>query len=117
MNHVKHTPGRWKVSEGEGMFEVMRVANDGGRYVCTIDNTGQPDIEAKANARLLATAPELLDELAAAHQIIKNALAIMTPEQKCQWGELNDAEGVSGDGATRANERAAVIAKATGGAA
>lgn len=55
---------------------------------------------------------ELLDELKAAHLIIRNALSIMTAEQKLKWSILNDRYGVSGDGVTRANEREAVIKKA-----
>jgi len=55
---------------------------------------------------------ELLDELKAAHLIIRHALSIMTTEQKLKWSALNDRAGVSGDGITRANEREAVIKKA-----
>lgn len=58
--------------------------------------------------------PELLRELQAAHQIIRNALAVMTVEQKEEWGRLNERDGVDGEGVTRANEREAVIAKAGG---
>lgn len=54
---------------------------------------------------------ELLKELEAAHQIIRNALAVMTPKQKSKWGELNARDDVDGEGITRANERMAVIAK------
>lgn len=54
----------------------------------------------------------LLQELEAAHQIIRNALNIMTPEQKTAWWHMNERDGVDGEGITRANERAEVIAKA-----
>lgn len=57
---------------------------------------------------------ELLAELRAAHQIIKNALAIMTVEQKQQWGCMNERDSVDGEGVTRANERLAAIQKAEG---
>lgn len=57
---------------------------------------------------------DLLRELQAAHQIIRNALAVMTVEQKAEWGRLNERDGVDGEGITRANEREAVIAKAGG---
>lgn len=50
-----------------------------------------------------------LKELKAAHQIIRNALSIMTTAQKVKWQELNERDGVDGEGATRANEREAVI--------
>ena len=55
---------------------------------------------------------ELLTELRAAHQIILNALALMTPEQKAVWAQANDRDGVIGEGTTRFHERAAAIAKA-----
>ena len=67
----------------------------------------------KASASLVAAAPELLRELQAAHQIIRNSLAVMTTEQKVEWGELNERDGVAGEGITRANEREAVLEKAT----
>lgn len=50
-----------------------------------------------------------LTELEAAQQIIKNALNIMTPEQKAEWAKKNEADGIISDGATRANERVAAI--------
>ena len=59
---------------------------------------------------------KLLTELQMVHKIIRNALAVMTVSQKLEWGQRNAADGVDGDGITRANEREAVIAKATGAA-
>ena len=50
-----------------------------------------------------------LKELKAAHQIIRNALSIMTTAQKVKWQKLNERDGVDGEGTTRANERLAVI--------
>ena len=50
-----------------------------------------------------------LKELKAAHQIIRNALSIMTTAQKMKWQKLNERDGVDGEGTTRANEREAVI--------
>jgi hypothetical protein len=71
--------------------------------------------ETKRELELLAaSAPDLLSELRAAHQIIRNALQIMTTPQKMEWGRANARDGVEGEGTTRANERAAVIARATG---
>lgn len=66
-----------------------------------------------SSASLIAAAPEMLRELQAAHQIIKNALAVMTDDQKEEWGRLNDRDGVEAAGVTRYHERAAVLAKAT----
>ena len=55
---------------------------------------------------------ELLDELKAAHQIIRNALNLMSPTQKRRWSDMNDAAGLVEYGTTRAHEREAVIKKA-----
>jgi hypothetical protein len=54
---------------------------------------------------------DLVGELQDASTIIRNALAVMTPEQKLQWAEANDRDGCSGEGTTRANEREAVLAR------
>jgi len=54
---------------------------------------------------------DLLAELQAAHQIIRNALNIMTASQ-IAWAVKNVRDVVDGEGATRANEREAVINKA-----
>ena len=62
-----------------------------------------------------AAAPELITELKAAHQIIRNALNIMTLEQKLEWAARNEKDGVTGEGDTRANERESAIEKATAG--
>ncbi len=51
-----------------------------------------------------------IHELKSAHKIILNALNIMTPEQKTAWAWFNEVEDCDGEGVTRANERAAVIA-------
>ncbi|SCB10153.1 hypothetical protein [Cupriavidus alkaliphilus] len=57
---------------------------------------------------------ELLRELKAAHLIIRNALNLMSPCQQMVWGERNARDCVDGEGITRANEREAAIARATG---
>lgn len=71
-----------------------------------------PDSQARENARVASCALDLLGELRAAHLIIRNALNLMTTDQKLDWGLLNARDGVEGEGITRANERAAVIARA-----
>ena len=58
------------------------------------------------------TNTDLLHELEAAHRIIRNALNLMTPAQKRRWGDKNAADGVDGEGITRANEREKVLAAA-----
>ncbi|WP_321889017.1 hypothetical protein [Paraburkholderia bannensis] len=54
----------------------------------------------------------LIYELRSAHQIIRNALAVMTTEQQIAWGEMNARNGVDGEGATRAAERDALLTRA-----
>lgn len=49
------------------------------------------------------------NEIRFAHQIIKNALNLMTPAQKNKWAKLNAQDGCDGEGSTRANERSAVL--------
>ena len=66
------------------------------------------------NARLRAVNVALLSELQAAHLIIRNALQLMTSEQKAAWARVNDAADLVECGTTRAHERQAVIEKAGG---
>ncbi len=66
---------------------------------------------------MTTTERDLLAELKAAHTIIRNALAVMTTEQKVRWGVLNDRDGVSGEGVTRANERLVLIERIEQGGA
>jgi hypothetical protein len=72
MGEVKHTPGPWE-------------ALDGGHYVCPEGNHGQfvaivsghvsgalrPEAERKANARLLASAPDLLEAACGAEGLLR----------------------------------------------
>lgn len=60
----KHTPGPWKVSRRFDIYQDLGIAV-GGTYIGTTrGNTAMPDSIAavdEANARLIATAPELLE--------------------------------------------------------
>lgn len=60
----------------------------------------------------MSAATELLSELEKAHQIIANAMRIMTPEQKQQWAEVNDDADLIESGTTRYHERRKAIANA-----
>jgi hypothetical protein len=94
---------RCLASEADQTMSLLTVDEDGyGAFLSSVD------------CRKAAAAPELLDELRAAHQIIRNALNVMTADQKIEWSKANDRDGVHGDGVTRVNEREAVIAKASG---
>lgn len=68
--------------------------------------------EARAVRDLVASHRELLAKLYAAHQIIVQALVIMTPEQKNRWATRNADDGVDGAGIARVNEREAVLTRA-----
>lgn len=57
----------------------------------------------------------VLEQLQLAHQIILNALAVMTSEQKARWGRANVAAGMdTEDGITGYHARQKVIERATG---
>ncbi|KVT80624.1 hypothetical protein WK59_21570 [Burkholderia ubonensis] len=58
-------------------------------------------------------AQQLRDELRAAHTVIRNALGVMTFDQKLQWANANERDDAIGEGVTRANERQAVIDNGT----
>ncbi|WP_321905610.1 hypothetical protein [Paraburkholderia tropica] len=61
-------------------------------------------------ATLQAEKSRLLFELRAAHQIIRNALSVMTTDEQIRWAEMNARDAVDGDGATKAGERDALLA-------
>lgn len=77
-------------------------------------NADQDESTVNEVRRVVALRAELLSELRAAHNIIKNALCVMTVEQKTEWGRMNERDSVAGEGITRANERLAAIHKAEG---
>lgn len=56
-------------------------------------------------ARAVNVVTELTHELECAHQIIRNALNLMSDHQKQEWASLNTGQCVDGEGITRANER------------
>ena len=57
---------------------------------------------------------ELLRELQAAHQIIRNMLCLLSVSQKAVLAQRNARDDVDGEGITRAHEREAVIKRAGG---
>lgn len=67
-NEIKHTPGPWAAKKGVGWY-VVRSAHSqddnfaiavGSNKTSLVDAPTGDDAEAKANARLIAAAPELL---------------------------------------------------------
>lgn len=119
---AQHTPGPWAF-DGVGRVDAVQfrrptghLLDDGSEYIGGLValpyECGEGTHE--ANARLIAASPDLLAELRAAHVIIRNALNLMTTEQKANWAGMNERAGVAGEGATRAHEREAVIKRAEG---
>ena len=69
---TKHTPGPWKWHEQGDANEFCVLAND-DRWVISFRQNGEFLLgEERANARLIAAAPKLLDD----HQAIYNATCI-----------------------------------------
>lgn len=64
---MKHTPGPWTASEGFPS-DVWHVDMEGRLFSVVVSRSDQPETvmpvsEVKANARLMAAAPELLEAL------------------------------------------------------
>lgn len=94
---------------------TIEIARGMGRHYHYLHGLSRPVLlhATEEEMHLIGAAPQLLNELEDAHLIIRHALAVMTTEQKAEWGRLNAAAEVDGEGITRANEREAAIAAAT----
>ena len=107
---VKQDVITWQASHLEGEF--WRILTHKGYPLATVgDAVTQPNISAQQAAELMADAPQLLNELALAHEIIRAALSLMDAQTKGQWADKNALLGIDGEGTTRANERLALLAK------
>lgn len=106
---AKHTPGPWHLEgdriEADARYSLLPVA--------TVYRAKGYEAEDAANGALLAAAPELLDELQRAELVIQTMLNLMTTEQKARMAEVLEAAGIAGEGATRHQERRAVIERVT----
>lgn len=122
---VCHTPGPWCVEDatGEHLVDIcLGYVREGEGNPFTIafchhDDPRDGEVrvsvaEAEANARLMAAAPDLLDELTKAHEIITAMLNAMTVEAKDRVARDLERRGISPDGMTRYHERAAALRKA-----
>ena len=71
--NTKHTPGPWM----ESSFEVWSPLNGKrfGKVVADLRRADGTSDEAKANARLIAAAPELLDELRKCRNVIAHCIS------------------------------------------
>jgi hypothetical protein len=66
----KHTPGPWHVNAGDYKYHIYYSREQSDHYFVEVD--GNDDDEAKANARLIAAAPELLAALKTARKCLKS---------------------------------------------
>jgi hypothetical protein len=99
---MSHTPGPWMIADGS-QYRVLSVARDESGditrcvYICdTANNAKTRTPENKANARLIAAAPELLESLrnvledmhaewsmhGGTHQMVREAIAKATGDAK-----------------------------------
>ena len=107
----KYTPGPWKAVKNSTYWEIRKVAQKKGDYDdqigdacatgCRVDSDGYHGEEEEANARLMASAPELL-----------RALVVITMDIERAWGNSIPVEMAIKNKNFR-NARAA-IAKARG---
>src|SRR5690606_22673320 len=67
-----HTPGPWRIESRLGGFDIIGPNNEDLAYVNVSDGLDEPTIyPCKANANLIAAAPELADAAERAIKIIK----------------------------------------------
>jgi hypothetical protein len=135
MRAPKHSPGPWKALpcgciQTAKYFKIpiygaLRIEGHKGRQYVGIPQgacarkhdfrLAQFDEERDANARLIASAPELLNELKLAHKIILNALKAMSSKDQTKWCELNERDGLKdGLACTREEARRLLIERAEG---
>jgi len=86
MNKLKHTPGPWKFSQGFiGSRHCMFVSCDpykyDGMHIHNGEKMGEKTDESEANARLIASAPEILESLILEYKFIKEWASAALPEK------------------------------------
>lgn len=111
----KHTPGPWVVKEQQGEIQIWEHRQIGGtlEQSCVAITNGEPSDLAKADARLIATAPDLLEELKFLRRAYVNMLEGGRDRILELGGQCDDvATMVAADQNMRSS--GAAIAKATG---
>ena len=75
MNEVKHTPGPWEAWFSDDRKSIVQSDTGcGGDWtIATVYKEGPRKHEARANAKLIAAAPDLLDALIEARRILETA--------------------------------------------
>lgn len=109
---VKHTPGPWTKVRREIRAEAHSEA--AGTTIATVEDLDTHDGEEyRANARLIAAAPDLLKAL---RELMTEHPYDFTRVDECECGEYVDYVPEAGEPASCRHTRArAAIAKATGG--
>ena len=70
---LKHTPAPWQLSTIDGEDCLMVGGGDDGSMIVADIRTDDPHNVVRANARLIAAAPDLLDALMQATILLKHA--------------------------------------------
>ncbi len=88
-----HTKGKWEVSDELGTIRNAFTIRSGNTYICEMYALGEElnqanSLEAKHNAKLIASAPDLLSTLQDTLQWIDNEL---------DWKYVPQIENVRGD--------------------
>jgi len=61
---MKHTEGNWRYSANYSEITTSRIGIlEGSKKICSISDFDKKTEEVKANAKLIATAPEMLEVL------------------------------------------------------
>ena len=126
----QHTPGPWvvgKINHKKQRVDIDVPCGDPSRHMVAWEAMarayGDDDMPEAgsavmmANARLIAAAPDLLDELKKAHELLHLALRFIPNEALPAFVDASDTAGLGTDGCIRHHERKAVIDRAEGGAA
>jgi hypothetical protein len=90
MNTIKHTPAPWRIEQEPDLIAIKAFRLDNASDICALPD-GKID---QANARLIATAPELLEELCNAREWLDELCGLIQfrrLDAACDWVEANAA--------------------------
>lgn len=96
MSKTKHTPGPWKVDESGSMIETEYQVNLRGEYdhICGFRKNLVGDFD-KATARLIASAPDLLEALQRIHRTSVKETFHGNVEQFQEWLDAFTEEAIA----------------------
>ena len=85
---TKHTPGPWKLIE-QGDANMYGMVTAGNRWIINFQQNGELMSETElANARLMAAAPELLEALISAKNLIGSFRLKKDPPSQQVWEQI-----------------------------